>query len=338
MFSRFQSRRQKRRGPTEDPAAPFRVTRRDAGASSELIDFALIDATVNEWMADLEKEKAESANQAPAAVDTKPTDAKSTEAKPTDAKPVDAKSEAPEQPHKARTSSPTLPGPKSVVSRAASASRLISRKRQNTVPVQSHRAGSKMDRVVTQAIKQCLLSEADLRKWMRDRGEDVTPDWRTLCSWMPERAHALERIAADVYGFRSVLICQMGTLVLADLLTMRIPEHFWRPMMETGVIPVVEHGSHPDPSERVLCVSNDPSSRAVRELLEGIKAISPELAYADAHHIRTTMDLLSQHISIIGAQVTTVRPVMKRIEPSITSGNLNPGNINPGNLNPGKAA
>jgi len=305
VFSRFQSRRQKRRGPTEDPAAPFRVTRRDAGASSEMIDFALIDATVNEWMSEVEKEKAKSAASAPKEDDQKP--------KTSD-----------HQPH-TRIALPTRPGPRRVISKATTASRLVSLKRQNIMPARSSRAAGKLDRVVTAAMKQHLLTEQELMQCMRDNGQVEAPDWRTLCLWMHDRAQALERIAASVYGFRSVLICQMGTLVLADLLTMRIPEHYWRPMMEVGVIPVVEHGSHPDPSERVVCVSSDPSNRTVRALLDDIKAISPELAYADAHHIRATMDLLSQQISTIGAQVTMVRPVMKRIEQVPSSDNLTPG-------------
>lgn len=308
MFSRFQSRRQKRRGSSEDPAAPFRVIRRDADASSqELIDYALIDATVNEWMADLGKEQAEKRKSA--------TEKQDKALSPTE--PLDA----------ARVAFPTRPGSSKVVSASRPASRLISPIPHDTPPSRPKRTSGKLDRVMREAITQRLLTEQDLRQMMKEQGQVAAPDWRTVCSWMPEHAHSFARIAARVYGFRSVLICQMGTLVLADLLTMRIPEHFWRRMVEAGVIPVVEHGMRPDPSERVVCVSNDPSSRTVRALLDEVKAISPELAYADAHHIRTTMDLLSQHISSIGAQVTTVRPVMKRIDPGKATTTDGSGNM-----------
>jgi len=307
VFNRFQSRRQKRRGHTEDPAAPFNASRRDAKAS-EMIDFALIDSTVNEWMHEVEHQQSLAAREAQPVAGSEPASTQ-----PDNRTPSAFKTQIP-------TPSPTRPDPKEAMRRVYKALRNTSGSRSTPSLPQSRRASGKMDRVLGHAIRQQLLTEDELRHWMGVHGHDGWPGWRTVCEWAPERAHAIERLAATVYGFRPVLICQMSTLVLADLLTMRIPEHLWRPMMENGVIPVVEHGHAPDPSNRVLCVSNDPSNRRVRAVLDEILAFSPELAYADAHHIRAMMDLLSQHVPVIGACVYTPRPALKRIDAPVDTG------------------
>lgn len=297
MFSKFQSRRQKRRGPSEDPAAPFRATRRDAGASSELIDFALIDSTVNEWMAEAEKQQA-SRSQADRDVEAQHLVSRTNEPTPS-----------------AETPSPTASQQAPVVSSRPTKKRVGGDRRGSRFEVTK-----KLDRVLSVALEQQLLTDSALKQGMSIHRLDGYPTWRTVCEWFPDQAHTIERLAATVYGFRPVLICQMSTLVLADLLTMRLPQHVWRPMMELGVIPVVEHGTSPDPSQRVLCVSSDPSRRDIRSFLDDIKAFSPELAYADAHHIQSMMALLAQHIPSIGAEVYTTRPAMRRVDSHHTGG------------------
>lgn len=281
-----------------------------------MIDFALIDSTVNEWMAEVEKEQ----NASRRAAELEQSQSKELENAAPEAAPHISKPLQDEQTPSARTHYPTSPGPKSAMKRVYKALRNTEAVRKPVMPPRSNRAAGKMDRVLTVAMKENVITEAELTHWMSEQGSSSVPQWRTLCRWVPERAHVLERTAAEVYGFRPVLICQMSTLVLADLLTMRIPDHYWRPMMETGVIPVVEHGAHPDPAERVVCVSHDPSHRAVRALLDDIKAFRPELAYADKQHIRTMMELMGQHVPTIGAQVYTTRPALKRIESTPAAG------------------
>lgn len=293
MFSKFQSRRQKRRGPSEDPAEPFRATRRDASASSELIDFALVDATVNEWMAEAERQQAER-SQADREVETRRL-----------------VSEPSAPPASAETLSPTGFGTQSEgllkTRRSVSAAR-ASRTSKRT------EGSKKLDRVLTIAVAEQVITEDILNQCISMQGLVGYPTWRLVAEWLPDYANVLQRQAATVYGFRPVLICQMSTLVMADLLTMRLPQHLWRPMMELGVIPVVEHGASPNPSQRVLCVAADPSNREIRTFLDDIKAFSPELAYADAHHIRSMMELLAQQVPAIGAEVYTTRPALRRIE------------------------
>ena len=291
--------------------------------SSEMIDFALIDATVNEWMHEVEHRQDMAAKQAPPVADgmedSKELPQSAHKGTPAlDGTPTRSGTRADHA--RIQTPSPTRPDPRAAMRRVYKALRQTSSGASVSFVPRSRRAAGTMDRVLVHALRQQLLTEDELAHWMKAHDCSESPTWRSVCTWAPERAHAIERLAATIYGFRPVLICQMSTLVLADLLTLRIPEHLWRPMMENGVIPVVEHGRAPDPSNRVVCVSNDPTNRRVRALLDEILAFSPELAYADAHHIRTMMDLLAQHVPLIGSLVYTPRPALKRVDASVDTG------------------
>ena len=172
----------------------------------------------------------------------------------------------------------------------------------------------RVDRVLRLAIRQQLIPATLVQDGLSQIIKESSLAWRDLAEMYPETRPALQRLAADVYGFRSVLICQMSSLVLADLLTCRIPPHMWRPMFEAGLVPVVEHGTEPDPNGRVVCISSDPSSKEVREFLETVKAIRPEVAYSDPSHVRVMMDLIAQHVPTVGAQVSMLLPETARIK------------------------
>ena len=150
-----------------------------------------------------------------------------------------------------------------------------------------------LDRVLIRVIKQQVLSKHDVQRWMKERDQAQWPDWRTVCSWAPERAQAIERAAAAEFGYRPVLICQISTLVLADTLARRMDNDVWQKMIENAIIPVVEHGKKPDPEGRIVCVTNDPSSNQAASIMESIRTFRPDLAYADAHHVRAMIALLS---------------------------------------------
>lgn len=150
-----------------------------------------------------------------------------------------------------------------------------------------------LDRVLIRVIKQQVLSKHEIQHWLKERGQAQWPDWRTVCTWAPERAHAIERAAAAEFGYRPVLICQISTLVLADTLARRIDKEVWQKMMENAIIPVVEHGKRPDPEGRIVCVTNDPSSNQAASIMESIHTFRPDLAYADAHHVRAMIALMS---------------------------------------------
>ena len=174
-----------------------------------------------------------------------------------------------------------------------------------------------IDRVLTTGLNESLFSEQDIRVWGSGSDSfdaDKPLSWRRVCRIDPWRTQQLERLAARVYGFRSVLVCQMSSLVLADLLTSRISPKMWADMYEMGVIPVVEHGHAPLLNGRVLCISNDPSEKRVRDYINSIGEFQTELVYADSPVVAGILELISQHIPAVGAVIDS-RPILKKVQP-----------------------
>lgn len=301
MFNRLSFRKKQGRGPSEDPAAPFLVSRSTGSAAKEMVDYALIDETVNEWMTDASRAKAEAQAAPGAEPSTEST------VRPKHRSPVAGREAAPA----VRRSITRMAGTKPLESKPLPHPVLHRADQKPLAPADVKR----LDRVLQRAYAAHLMAPDALLPLLATHN-DTPLDWRRVAQLFPDHAHTLGRLAADTYGFRSILICQMGTLVLADLLTMRVPAHIWRPMFENGLVPVVEHGATPDPNDRILCASRDPSSKAVREFLQGVKSFRPESVYADEGHIRAVMELIAQHIPAVGAQVRVVRPDVVRVAAS----------------------
>ena len=156
----------------------------------------------------------------------------------------------------------------------------------NRLPVEG------MDRVLAKAVTSQVITKHELQQWMNQHGLTSWPAWRTVCTWLPDRAHAIERTAAAVFGYRPVLICQVSTLILADMLAERVADERWQNMISSAIIPVVEHGHAPTLEGRIVCVTNDPSSEQVASIIDSIQAFEPDLAYADIHHVRAMSALL----------------------------------------------
>lgn len=177
-----------------------------------------------------------------------------------------------------------------------------------------------LDRVLKFASNQGLFSDKDIERWKRvqessrSQEQDTRISWRDVCKIEPSRRLQLERLAAKIYGFRPVLVCQMSSLVLADLLTAQISPLMWEQMYEMGIAPVVEHGQAPTLNGRIVCVSSDPTDRKTRNYIDGITDFKAELAYADARIVSGVLDMMAQHIEAIGAAVYVVRPDLKKID------------------------
>lgn len=158
MFKKFQSRRQKRRGFTEDPAAPFKATRRDAGASSELIDFALVDATVNEWMAEAAKQQA-NRSQADREVEVRRlVSGPAGTTSPTEA-------HFPTEPEVQKTV-PSAPVPTRVTAPRSSRSRPV-----------APQCTQNLDRVHSAAVAEQVISEDVIKQCMSIHNLDGFPTW-----------------------------------------------------------------------------------------------------------------------------------------------------------------
>lgn len=179
-----------------------------------------------------------------------------------------------------------------------------------------------IDRVLTTGLNEDLFSEQDIRMWddaLGASGSKSSLSWRHVFTVDGWRRQQLERLAARVYGFRSVLVCQMSSLVLADLLTARISPKMWADLFEMRLIPVVEHGNAPLLNGRILCISQDPSDKSTREYVNSISQFQAELAYADGPVVSGLLDLVSQHIPAVGAAVQVSKPILKKVGPSFRS-------------------
>ena len=177
----------------------------------------------------------------------------------------------------------------------------------------------KLDRVLTQAMDDGLITVDDVAMWsktdaLRTKIESTgTLLWRDVIQCDPWRSLQMQRIAARVYGFRSILICQMSTLVLADMMAPKLSSKVWDQMYEVGLAPVVEHGNPPMINGRIVCVSKDPSSRTTRSFVNSISEFNAELAYADAPIVKGMLDMVAQHVPAIGAAVYTTRPTLQKV-------------------------
>ena len=169
------------------------------------------------------------------------------------------------------------------------------------------------DRVLTQALRDGVVSGNNLDEWEKKYAAAGTLSWRTVARQEPSQAQSLERLAASIYGFRPVLICQMSSLVQADLLTSKVSPQLWQRLFEIGVVPVVEHGHAPDVSGRIVCISRDPSDRTTWELMNKLNAFKSELAYADGSVVSGMQDLITQHVSAIGASIYVTRPRLRKV-------------------------
>ncbi len=180
-------------------------------------------------------------------------------------------------------------------------------------------SSSTLDRVLSVCLEEHVISTHDIDAWketFKKKSGYSLPNqltWREVVSIDPWRSQQFERMAARVYGFRSVLICQMSTLVLADMLTVRVLPSKWNEMFEMGLAPVVEHGHSPLVNNRIICISKDPSSRRTRDFVNGISSFQPELAYADGPVVSGMLEMISQHVPAIASAVYVSRPALQKV-------------------------
>ncbi|NQV72859.1 hypothetical protein HQ496_07035 [bacterium] len=183
--------------------------------------------------------------------------------------------------------------------------------------------GLKLDRVLSKALDEGLITVDDITMWckldsLKERLEETGfMMWRDIVRCDPWRSLQMERVAARVYGFRSVLICQMSTLVLADMMAPKVSPKMWDQLFEKGLAPVVEHGNPPVVNGRIVCVSKDPSNREIRGFVNSLTEFKAELTYADAPVVKGVLEMVAQHVPLIGAAVYTSRPALQKVLVSV---------------------
>lgn len=184
------------------------------------------------------------------------------------------------------------------------------------------------DRVIQTALDREIISGEDLKSVQVGASSvDGNISWRQVAVGIPNVAESLRELAAETYGFRQILICEVGTLVYNDLLTALLSPTEWQMLVEENVIPVLEYGDCPHAAERHRLGSPDPGSPAVRELVQGLSLPSVELVYVSASTVTDLQDLLLTHLASIRMVIqpageTIVREIvdvdMDVFEPAIT--------------------
>jgi len=234
---------------------------------TELIDFSLIDETLNEWLTE-------------AASSSTPEEAP---------KPLPTVDQRKPQPVFRSAQKSVRPTERSSWTPSKSPTRTPTRKVSASTP----------DRILEEAVRRGLMTAAVLESMKQRVPAGHELDWRMVARFDSSWTIPLERLAAELYGFRPVLICQMGTLVLADLLVRHLGQMDWKDLFDHQVIPVVEHGASPDLHGRVVFVTRDPSLKAARQLVERLPMTKTELTWADASVVEGMMALMQKHIPFI---------------------------------------
>jgi hypothetical protein len=142
--------------------------------------------------------------------------------------------------------------------------------------------------------------------------------WRDVSRRHPSSADALHRLAARIYGYRPVLICEMGSLVLADLLATHLPHMDWKRIFHAGLVPILEHGDRPQLAARIKLAAFDPSRREVRATVETLPNLRADLVYADQATVVELQRDMAACIPVIqrvvGVTATEERPRLKKVE------------------------
>lgn len=161
----------------------------------------------------------------------------------------------------------------------------------------SDRPDAILDRVIQAALDREIITRDGLTLLQEGASSvDGKISWRQVAVGIPKVAESLRELAAETYGFRQILICEIGTLVYNDLLTAILSPTDWQALVEEDVIPVLEYGESPQAIERHRLGCPDPGSPAVRRLVQELPLPSVELVYVSASTVSDLQDLLLTHL------------------------------------------
>ncbi len=161
------------------------------------------------------------------------------------------------------------------------------------------------DRVTQRAMDCGLVSKDEIVSIFEDVSENEQLSWRHVALRLPEVAEALRQLAADTYGFRKILVCEVGTLVYNNLLTRIISPLHWQRIFDEKVVPVLEYGKSPEKQDRLILGAADPSSRAVRDLVHELPLTPVDLVYVPSKMISDLQELLISNLNAIRMAVLT---------------------------------
>ncbi len=164
-----------------------------------------------------------------------------------------------------------------------------------------------LDHTSSAALRCGILSTAQINSIRSSRdGSSGALSWRQIALAYPEKGNQLHKLAAKVYGFRSVRVCQIGTLIYNKKLSEVLSSRDWKALFDRCIVPIIEYRKVPKLVERHLLASSDPGSRHVRNITNEIRLTRTELVFVPESAISKLQKLLVTNIPVLG------------IDPSIT--------------------
>ena len=169
-----------------------------------------------------------------------------------------------------------------------------------------------IDHALAAAVKRGILSVAQIDGLgQQHSGSDAAFTWRQFVLAYPLLGEPLHKLAAEIYGFRSATVCQIGTLIYNHKLTEFFSATDWNRLFERGVVPVIEYGKYPQVVRHHLLASSDPGSRHVRSLQHELPLSHTELVFVPKAGIHKLQSLLASNIPAL-----TINPfIMQRLSP-----------------------
>jgi len=166
-----------------------------------------------------------------------------------------------------------------------------------------------LDHTTSAAIKREILTPDQLRTIDCSLGDDQKMiTWRQCSLAFPDVREQLQSLAAEIYGFRMVSVCQIGTLIYNNKLLDLLSTRDWTSLFERGVVPVIEHGHYPDVVRRHLLASSDPGSRQIRSLSDQLILSDIEFVFVPDQVVVTLQNFLSSNIPAL-----SVNPGLSRV-------------------------
>ena len=118
-----------------------------------------------------------------------------------------------------------------------------------------------LDRTTATAIRRKILTEDQIHPidCSSEQASKVNT-WRQCSLAFSEVREQPQELAPEIYGFRRITVCQIGTLIYPQNLPEIFSSQDGVSTFVAGVVPVIEYGNFPDLVRRYLLATSDPES------------------------------------------------------------------------------
>ncbi len=184
------------------------------------------------------------------------------------------------------------------------------RQPEDRVPVREFK---NLDHTTAAALRREILTEDQLRTIdCSCEKSRMIITWRQCSFAFPDIRERLQRLAAEIYGFRPVIVCQIGTLVYNKKLLDVLSTEDWTLLFAGGVVPIIEYGHYPDVVRRHLLASFDPGSRRVRALADRLILSDIEFVFLPEKVVKAVQNLLISNMPAL-----SVNPGIASVEDTL---------------------